>query len=378
MSKQSGKWKAESRTAVLLRNTRPSVYPPSPFRQPRRAVTLIELLITITIIATLSAAFLGASRSAMETARAARTKSTITKIHGLLMERWASYATRRVDINTTAQNAIDAIPPGPDRGKALADARLIATRELMKFEMPDRWTDVLEAAPLAPSTVFLANPPALARTYYRRYQQSLTVTNNDNATVLDNGSAECLYLTVMLATGDGEARTLFSPQDIGDIDGDGAPEFLDGWGTPIRWVRWPAGFLARSSLMTGDPDADHDPFDPFRRHSPNATPTAGFFPSGLQPYLQRLRDPGDPTIGPPGFRLVPLIFSSGPDGIGDISTRTGSITSPTATKLVLLDPYAIDTTFNVHEFGSFGDNPVALNGEDNSIDNIHNHLQDGR
>ena len=34
---------------------------------------------------------------------------------------------------------------------------------------------------------------------------------------------------IMLATGDGEARTLFSSQDIGDTDGDGAPKFL-------RWL----------------------------------------------------------------------------------------------------------------------------------------------
>ena len=70
----------------------------------------------------------------------------------------------------------------------------------------------------------------------------------------------------MFGTGDGEARTMFTSQDIGDIDGDGAPEFLDGWGKPIRCIRWPAGFVP--SPADGRPRgsrADRDPFDPYRR-----------------------------------------------------------------------------------------------------------------
>ena len=51
-------------------------------------------------------------------------------------------------------------------------------------------------------------------------------------------------LVIMNATGDGEARTLFSKQDIGDVDEDGAPEFIDGWGNPIGWIRWPAGVVS--------------------------------------------------------------------------------------------------------------------------------------
>ena len=109
----------------------------------RRAVTLIELLLVITIIATLSAVFLGASRSAMEHASAARTKTTIAKIHGLLMDRLATYTTRRVDIYQKVLDTIDTrFLDDQDRRRARADARLIATRELMKFEMPDRWSDV--------------------------------------------------------------------------------------------------------------------------------------------------------------------------------------------------------------------------------------------
>jgi prepilin-type N-terminal cleavage/methylation domain-containing protein len=67
-----------------------------------RGLTLIELLVTISIIATLSAMFLGASRAAMEHSRGARTKTTIDKLHTLIMERYADYETRRVDLDKYA------------------------------------------------------------------------------------------------------------------------------------------------------------------------------------------------------------------------------------------------------------------------------------
>ena len=348
------------------------------FRNPqsaiRNALTLIELLITISIIATLAAMFLGASNAAMESARSARTKTTIAKIHSLLMERWDTYSTRRVELSDTVVNNINSsFPPGPLRGSAIADARLLALRELMKLEMPDRWSDIDMSQYPGTTGFFLRDIPSLARAYDRRLTQAVNVS--DIGTVEKNGSAECLFLTVMLGTGDGEARTLFSRQDIGDTDGDGAMEFLDGWGRAIRWVRWPAGFVARSNLMNGDSDTEPDPFDPFRRNVLNASPTASSFTGPIRLYIEHLRG----TDGPNreiGFRLIPLVFSMGPDGIGDISTRKGNITNNA--NAILLDPYAWDTTNNAYEFGSYGDNPEMPDGEDNSLDNIHNHAQEGR
>ena len=37
-------------------------------------------------------------------------------------------------------------------------------------------------------------------------------------------------------------RDLFNESSIGDVDQDGFPEFLDAWGTPIRFLRWAPGF----------------------------------------------------------------------------------------------------------------------------------------
>lgn len=336
--------------------------------------TLIELLITISIIATLAALFLGASQSAMEAARAARTKTTIAKLNTLLMEQYASYQTRRVDIRQDVLSSVGANPSN----EVMGDLRLLALRELMKYEMPDRWADVREQPAQLLSG---ARPPAIVHTYLRRYDRAheaaLAKTNSAaeaDQLVADNESAECLYLVVMYLTGDGEARTLFQDRDIGDTDGDGAPEFLDGWGNPIHWLRWPAGFVLRSPLMSGDPQADHDPFDPFRRNSVTAVPAASSFPRSpvnIQEYVKHLRG-GYSQGNPVGFRLIPLIYSSGPDGISDIDSSAPDTTSDPS-GVIALDPYAVESD-GTYQFGLPEDNPLDPDGEDNSIDNIHNQL----
>lgn len=276
----------------------------------RRGVTLIELLVTMTIIAIIAAAVLGTAASAIESGREKKTISTIAKIHGLVGEKIASYETRRVDINQAILDAVNSIPDPAVRGKAMADMRLLATRELMKMEMPDRWTDV-EFPPQ-----ILSYRPGLSHTYFSRWK---TANPSDQWS-----SAECLYLLVMAGTGDGEARTLFTTQEIGDVDQDGCREFIDGWGNPIGWQRWPIGY-APSTLMSGDASTDHDPFDPYQRdidkpgrlanHFPR--PTNPSYPAAVVATLNAMegRDTG-------AFRIVPLIWSRGPDG--EQQFRSGS------------------------------------------------------
>ena len=348
----------------------------------RRGLTLIELLISIAIIATLSAAFLGATRTAMESASASRTKSTISKINGLLMERWESYTTRRVEIKPEILQMIAQEPElqGRMRGLALADVRLLAIRELMKLEMPDRWSDVagnfvdqsILDSPDYPRV--LEKRPALAESYLRIFRQLVRQLDLSKQEDIDKAlryqGAECLYMTIILATGDGEARTHFNPQEIGDTDGDGAPEFLDGWGRPIHFIRWPAGFISdlqplNSTTNSRPIDEDHDPYDYYMRNTINSQPNDrryfSFFDSvGLEDDITQLRNPFS------GYRLVPLIYSSGSSGVSDLVGDIG--------RIIGLNPY--ESTF-----GQNGNLQLATpyDREDDGMnwqDNIHNHLID--
>lgn len=366
----------------------------------RHAVTLIELLITITIVATLSATFLGVSRSAMESSRAARTKTLINKIDTLLMEKWSSYATRRVDIDTSILSddgsGID-FATRRERGQMIARARLDAMRAMMRQEMPDRWSDILNASVTnrlpgantdsAPTRIardfgsgnlynMLLPYPAVTSTFLRRYNSlpfaSLPGDADDKVALIEeNQGAECLYLIIMLSTADGEARTLFREQDIGDTDGDGALEFLDGWGRPIHFLRWPAGFAEAglSNLVGVDADTDHDPFDHFRIDNPPTTVPLG---------------------DNRGYRHVPLIFSEGPDGIADIVTSVDAFMTQPSVALAMaaaIDPYENYGTDSVPiKMGTplspfvFPNGIGSVDDDDgeNWLDNIHNHLQDNR
>lgn len=275
----------------------------------QRGMTLVELLIAMVIISFLASILLGAAAVAGETARETRTKQLITRLHTLLMERYESYRTRRVEADFDGT------------GQALAAQRLHVLRTIMQMEMPDRWSDVLNANPTgltnAEITAIINNPDnsapyllhrvdgtsntetsliertPLNQLYLRQFSQ---VDRSDTDALLLNQSAECLYLTVIYGTAEGEARGLFKENVIGDTDGDGALEFLDGWGNPIRFLRWAKGYDSYSDLQSDDGLASHDPFDVYQVDSN----THRGLPAG----------PQDNHIV---TKLVPLIYSAGPD-----------------------------------------------------------------
>ena len=63
---------------------------------------------------------------------------------------------------------------------------------------------------------------------------------NKQAVMQSHAGAECLFMIVMQG---GIADCLDCRGlriDIGDQDGDGMPEFLDAWGSPIRLILWPS------------------------------------------------------------------------------------------------------------------------------------------
>ncbi len=155
-----------------------------------------------------------------------------------------------------------------------------------------------------------------------------------------------------------EASKQFNNTEIGDYDGDGLPEFIDGWGHPIKFLRWPVGFYnaleGYSDLHPIDPSGATQPCDP---------------------------DPFDPMGVAGGFAVFPLIYSAGPDGVYDINTGYDYHYSLDGSGN--LNPYISDVNTNL--VGQ----PVHLNDDgspdgppDSSnlyhYDNIHNHVLEVR
>ena len=123
-----------------IRNPKSLRSPASDLRLASRpAFTLIELLVAILIIGILASALLGVAAVASETAREAKTRNIIARIHTLLMEQYDTYKSRRVKVRrqlcSTRLQVNDTTLTAAQKGTARQEARLYALREMMLMEI---------------------------------------------------------------------------------------------------------------------------------------------------------------------------------------------------------------------------------------------------
>jgi hypothetical protein len=192
---------------------------------------------------------------------------------------------------------------------------------------------------------------------YKAYKASLAGNApntkwNANARLYEG--AECLAMIVFVTGLATDSGLTFRDDEVGDIDEDGALEFHDGWGRPIAFIRWPAGF--ESQLQTRNSLQQPDPFDP------HIVSQAVAYPSGTQ------RD----------YSVIPLIYSAGPDEAGNdpfggasgFGIRTGV---PDAGWIrTVLDAPGNQLTLRLVSSGAVAGETDPLNS-DAVIDNITNH-----
>jgi prepilin-type N-terminal cleavage/methylation domain-containing protein len=310
----------------------------------RRGVTLVELMVVIAILGVLMSTILFALQGANEQARADRTRAEVVKINDLIMTRWEGYRSRPMPMRINYSKGASA--------STMATNRLLATWELMRMELPERIADLRQPA------VFLKTPggaplqPALWRAY-RKKAQALSggsFTNWADSADATGGpdiatkwtdeysNAECLYLILStIRDGDTNGLDFFTPREIGDVDGDGMPEVLDGWSRPIRFLRWAPGFStangAPTKMQTGVASTHPDPFDPYKLY-------------------------------PTHFALYPLIYSAGPDARWGVEASSIDY----ATTMPVNDPFASMTT------GSIVGSAKAEVSTQDWLDNVTNHL----
>ena len=237
----------------------------------RGGFTLVELMITISIMGILASILMGALWKASIAAKEMRTRSLVAKINNHLIPRWESYRNRRLLfdptllLNTSMQ--LSQLSSGQQLSRPILQSvsmrwdptsnvplsrrqmqaiRMMAKRELMRIEMPERFQDITlydsPAGRAGPSGTFIGPIIVPARTsmsqnYWVRMQIRMPTPQYE--------SAECLYQLITSGVEDaGLGQEHFSQADIGDMDRDGWPEFLDGWGNPIFFLRWAPHFFS--------------------------------------------------------------------------------------------------------------------------------------
>ena len=260
--------------------------------QATRGFTLVELLVTTVIIMALSMLFLSGMAVARRRVKIDATRNTIRKIHEIVMPQYESYLRRRVPFTSTSSATTNALN------------RLVALRQLMVYEMPDSWNDVRNgvAAVTTGATAlpaFVQTGPVLA------YAATRLALGTGGAS--PNGGAECLYMIASRGPGEPGAMEHFRADEVGDRDGNGAPEFVDAWQRPITFIRWAPGFSA-------------SPGTPGVRLAPPATMV-----SVVQfDDKDNFHDPCDPLrVDGAGYALIPLIVSAGPDGSPGLTPSSG-------------------------------------------------------
>ncbi|MDO5580800.1 MAG: type II secretion system protein [Planctomycetia bacterium] len=261
----------------------------------RSGFTLVELLMVIVIIAMLGTMSITVSRMAVESAKRSRTEVTIAKLDSIITSMYEKYQYRKVDVSGYLNP--DANPwnyPIKEVNKIRGRWRIHLLRDIIRMDMPCCLAEVSDPVrPKYDDVNVLQRDTARATTpLCLLYKRAMVLGGYLNAdfTIRTNGTprndilnAELLYLIV--SNGDPNARSMFSDREIGDTNGNGLFEFLDGWGTPIHWARWAPKFGVRENEFV---------FGATDRQGVGA-------------------DPLDPLSLENGIMLVPVIYSYGPD-----------------------------------------------------------------
>jgi type II secretory pathway pseudopilin PulG len=329
-----------------------------------QGVTLIELMVAILIVIMLASMVLFALQRAQVSARQARTQALVARLHSIIGRQWATYQTRRVPVDASS------LAPA-----LAAELSTKAKRVLIRMELPDRWSEVAAGNSGASVTVNAVNyqisPTAAARSYYRYYTSVSAGITGDDLPSTDYQNAECLYMIVTVGLPlEREMLGTFSEAEVGDVDGDGAKEFLDAWGKPIGFLRWPVGFVdfpAQDS--TSYPFGHLSDLQP-PRDSPSCRPDA-----------TENHDPLDPRqMDTYAFTVFPLIYSAGPDKTPDINTEPVDTSNPDDPYLDYRNDTAPCATYAPPATAKYVGIPADVDGDGelDHQDNIHNHFSEAR
>ncbi len=188
---------------------------PSPPRTRRGGFTMIELLVVIAIMVILVGISVALVVGAGGTAREEATRGTIEKIRAQVQSR-RDALDRSITKGPLAAQVRTLAASG---GVTEEVARIRVRKDQYKRAFPFDW---VEAQALGLGT----------------YAGDEIARN----TTSDADNAEVLYWTVLNGGTFGAASVgddTFTANEVGDTDSDGNLEFLDGWGTPIRFYRWP-------------------------------------------------------------------------------------------------------------------------------------------
>ncbi len=330
-------------------------------RERRDAFTLIEILVAIGIIAGLMSLAYTAVSGYSDSAREAATATTMIKLQKLIqqrvegMDRWIDQQQKLGDrgrheaLITRAQFEINTrlnIPP--QAGVSRKVAELLVRKEYVRSILPQGRRDV-SGMMVGPSTRSAYNLRWAQMIQEQRGQMTPAALNAESAITdvaqLNADSAELLYFSITGAEVFGippvDAAD-FDESEVGDTDEDGLLEFIDAWGNPIRFYRWPTALFNQPLNPDGTVNPDGSIHNaPYRLSQGGA---AELLVSGL---------PGPHPLGPSGFWPQDLLYRDPDDAMGRL-TGARLDYPPFAVQIYNATRYHMPDTYHVPLLVSMG------------------------
>jgi prepilin-type N-terminal cleavage/methylation domain-containing protein len=284
----------------------------------RSGFTLLELLMVIAIISVMMSLVFFVMNGMTENAEAEATKTTVNKINRLLEQRIEAferafkgsrrdaYVKATVGLLTVIDGRFDHFRTFPEQ--APPSIVLLAHKAAFRFEFPQRMVELILAA--GDDINFNGLPDSVEQKIARPnaraalFQQTGSEPTDAQIQALVNSrwdvhkanaaagrdkteSSELLYYTLVISGTFGSSPVdadQFSPLEVVDTDEDGLPEFVDAWGEPFRFYRWPTRLIDPTAPNPFVPDFDN-PADPTETRSiePLEREYAGLLIRGLPP-----------------------------------------------------------------------------------------------
>lgn len=195
-------------------------------RRSRQGFTLLELLVVIALITLLTGILVVSIGRFTVIAKERATQALIAKLHAQVQQRVEELARKRTtpQFIETAKNVSFGAPVADPAAR-----QVLHLKSEQRRYFPQSFADV-NAADFA-----------------KDFSSSHATTPFDQTKHrAETESSEMLYyfLTRGRALG---AETMdadaFGKSEVADTDGDGLPEFIDAWGKPLRFYRWPTRLL---------------------------------------------------------------------------------------------------------------------------------------
>lgn len=343
-------------------------------RAKRSGFTIVELLMVVGILLFLIATSAFVVRNIGNKARGKATMANIVKVNGLLSQRIQSF-----------QKLLES-----NRSDKLIQPRLSSKRRQLVSELNNKkyysLTDPIVEI-LVKKDLFRENFPQFLvdnREINKAMDASIGAPGTAGSLGADGGlsvSSEYLYFVLTQYDGLGIApvgEDAFTASEVKDTDGDGLKEFVDGWGRPLRFYRWPTRLFrpygaspgihreVAGLFFSGLPPVptsanERDPLavdadDPLGRLANEDTRSGGLVGTLFNNTASYYYDTDPLTLFPCEYGVMdtywlPLIVSAGEDGI-----------------LGLHEPYDIANNGVLAQ-------PVAVPVVEGVFDNITNHNQ---